>query len=59
MQQQIEWIIDALRDDPELALFLPLAAGYLIGRLRIGSFLGKLMSRRLVRAYPEGTYQPT
>ena len=28
----------ALRDHSELALFLALAAGYLIGRLRIGSF---------------------
>jgi putative transport protein len=34
----IEWTRDALRDHAELALFLTLAAGYLIGRFRIGSF---------------------
>lgn len=38
MTTTIEWIRDALRNHPELALFLALAAGYLIGRLRIGSF---------------------
>ena len=38
MTTTIGWIRDALRDHPELALFLALAAGYLIGRLRIGSF---------------------
>ena len=38
MARIIEWTIDALRDHVELALFLALAAGYLIGRLRIGSF---------------------
>jgi putative transport protein len=38
MTGAIEWIRDALRGHPELALFLAIAAGYLIGRLRIGSF---------------------
>lgn len=38
MTTTIEWTRDALRDHSELALFLALAAGYLIGRLRIGSF---------------------
>lgn len=38
MTTTIEWIRDALRAHPELALFLALAAGYLIGQLRIGSF---------------------
>jgi putative transport protein len=38
MTTTIEWIRDALRVHAELALFLALAAGYLIGRLRIGSF---------------------
>jgi putative transport protein len=38
MTTTIEWIRDALRDHPELALLLALAAGYLIGRLRFGSF---------------------
>jgi putative transport protein len=34
----VEWIGASLRDHPELALFLALAAGYLLGRVRIGSF---------------------
>jgi putative transport protein len=34
----IEWIGASLRDHPELALFLALATGYLLGRVRIGSF---------------------
>ena len=38
MTTTIDWIRDALRNHAELALFLALAAGYLIGRLRIGSF---------------------
>ncbi len=38
MTTTMEWIRDALRDQPELALFLTLAAGYLLGRVRIGSF---------------------
>jgi hypothetical protein len=36
MTTTIEWIRDALRDHPELALFLALAAGYLIGRVTTG-----------------------
>jgi putative transport protein len=38
MTTAIEWIRDTLRNHPELALFLALATGYPIGRLRIGSF---------------------
>ena len=38
MTMIIEWIGASLRDHPELALFLALAAGYLLGRVRIGSF---------------------
>jgi putative transport protein len=34
----IEWMGAALRDHSELALFLALTAGYLLGRVRIGSF---------------------
>lgn len=36
MATAIEWITHTLRDHSELALFLALAAGYLIGRIRIG-----------------------
>ena len=32
------WFADALRHNPELAIFLTLALGFLIGRLKIGSF---------------------
>jgi len=38
MTSIVEWIGASLRDHPELALFLALAAGYLLGRVRIGSF---------------------
>ena len=38
MATAIEWITRALRDHSEVALFLALAAGYLIGRIRIRSF---------------------
>jgi putative transport protein len=38
MTMTMEWIRDALRDHPQLALFLTLAAGYLLGRVRIRSF---------------------
>jgi len=38
MTTAIEWIRFALQSHPELALFLALAAGYFLGRLRIGSF---------------------
>jgi putative transport protein len=38
MTMIIEWIGASLRDHPELALFLALATGYLLGRVRIGSF---------------------
>ena len=38
MATTMEWIRDALRDHPQLAVFLTLAAGYLLGRVRIGSF---------------------
>jgi len=43
MTMIIGWIGASLRDHPELALFLALASGYLLGRVRIGSFkLGRL-----------------
>src|SRR6187401_2657870 len=34
----MEWLANALRQNPELALFLSLAIGYTIGQLRIGNF---------------------
>ena len=34
----VQWIEASLRDHPELALFLTLAMGYLLGRIRLGPF---------------------
>jgi len=34
----VGWFGDALRQNPELAIFLTLAVGFFIGRLKIGSF---------------------
>ena len=31
----MEWIIDLLRDHPELAIFLTLALGFWIGKIKI------------------------
>ena len=34
----MEWVANALRHHPELALFLALAVGYAIGKIKIGGF---------------------
>jgi putative transport protein len=34
----MEWFLDTLRDTPELAIFLTLALGFALGKLRIGKF---------------------
>ena len=34
----MSWFVAALRNNPELAIFLTLALGFYIGRLKIGSF---------------------
>jgi putative transport protein len=34
----MSWFVEALRHNPELAIFLTLALGFLIGRVRIGGF---------------------
>lgn len=34
----VDWVLGALRGNPELAIFLTLAIGFLIGRVKIGSF---------------------
>ena len=45
----MEWIIDLLREHPELAIFLTLAIGFWIGKIRIGTFsLGVVTSVLLV-----------
>ncbi len=44
----MEYIVTSLRENPELALFLTLALGFLIGRVRIGSFsLGNVVGTLL------------
>lgn len=45
----MEWIINQLREHPELAIFFTLFAGFWIGKLKIGSFsLGTVTSVLLV-----------
>ena len=45
----MEWIIELLRDHPELAIFLTLALGFWIGKIKVGSFsLGVVTSVLLV-----------
>jgi putative transport protein len=34
----VDWFVAALRHNPELAIFLTLAIGFFVGRLKIGSF---------------------
>jgi putative transport protein len=44
----MDWIVSGLRHNPELAIFLTLALGFLVGRLRIGSFtLGNVVGTLL------------
>mgnify|MGYP003411305242 CR=1 FL=1 len=49
----MQWFIDALREHVELALFLSLAVGYVLGKIRIGGFqvgsvLGTLVAGLLI-----------
>jgi putative transport protein len=44
----MDWIVASIRANPELAIFLTLAIGFTIGRLRIGSFsLGNVVGTLL------------
>lgn len=44
----MDWLTTTLRENPELALFLTLALGFVIGRIRIGSFsLGNVVGTLL------------
>jgi putative transport protein len=44
----MSWFITSLRENPELAIFLTLAIGFVIGRVRIGSFsLGNVVGTLL------------
>src|ERR1041384_6651419 len=45
----IDWIIATLKSKPELVIFLTLACGYLLGKLKIGTFtLGSVTGTLLV-----------
>lgn len=45
----ISWMIDTLRGKPELAIFLTLALGYLVGKVKLGGFsLGSVTGTLLV-----------
>jgi putative transport protein len=44
----MEWIVRSIRENPELAIFLTLAIGFMIGRIRVGSFrLGNVVGTLL------------
>jgi len=44
----LDWFATSLRENPELAIFLTLALGFVIGRIRIGSFsLGNVVGTLL------------
>jgi len=44
----MDWFVTSLRENPELAIFLTLAIGFVIGRLRFGSFsLGSVVGTLL------------
>lgn len=44
----MSWLVASLRENPELAIFLTLAAGFVIGRARVGSFrLGNVVGTLL------------
>src|SRR5262245_35552371 len=44
----MEWVVASIRDNPELAIFLTLAVGFVIGRIRFGSFsLGNVVGTLL------------
>ncbi len=44
----MSWIVTSIRENPELAIFLTLAMGFVIGRIRIGTFrLGNVVGTLL------------
>jgi len=44
----MNWFVTSLRENPELAIFLTLAVGFVIGRVRVGSFrLGNVVGTLL------------
>jgi putative transport protein len=48
----MSWFVTSLRENPELAIFLTLAIGFVLGRLRIGSFrLGNVVGTLLAGVF--------
>ena len=48
MQSLVDYVVAALREHPELAIFLTLAVGFILGRIRLGSFrLGNVVGTLL------------
>jgi putative transport protein len=44
----MDWVVASIRENPELAIFLTLAIGFVIGRIRVGSFsLGNVVGTLL------------
>ena len=44
----MNWFVSSLRENPELAIFLTLAIGFVIGRVRLGGFsLGNVVGTLL------------
>ena len=46
----MRWFVASLRENPELAIFLTLALGFVIGRFKIGSFRPGQRRQRCSRA---------
>src|SRR5512134_1147282 len=48
MRDPVNYLVTSLRNNPELAIFLTLAVGFVIGRIRIGTFkLGNVVGTLL------------
>ena len=59
----MSWFVTSLRENPELAIFLTLAIGFVIGRIRIGSFslgnvVGTLLAGRAWSASSRSSIDP-
>lgn len=58
----MEWIINQLRERPELAIFLTLFLGFWLGKLRIGKSLGdghkRIACRRIGRTVEDRRTRP-
>jgi len=48
----MNWVFDALRHHPELAFFLTLAIGYVIGKIKIGGFTLGAVTGVLIAGVP-------